>query len=324
LKKSSTLIKAFLLPYWQRDEVGADGKIQTAKDSNYHSHKGHDEHGHGEKKEVHDTEDDHQHEASGHHGKGHFHISLKFRPNEKQADLHIHTNEERNHFLGIDYSLIKDLPQLPSLRFSKILTNAVETGYVGACFVDRKTVVTLDRGNYTHDLNSCYTLVSADCSDQPHYAILLNKKDNRIGMKLYMGGDALEIVPTGDSEFTIKVNDEAIADPTKGFSFPEDDPEYPIFKLIQKGPFVHIVSKPLAIYIQYSAFSSMAIIPSQFRSDQCGLCGNFDKNKLPVNDLIGPHQCSLRPTEMTPAYTLQDDTCKEKIRPHVMPADCKH
>jgi len=240
------------------------------------------------------------------------------------VDMHLHTPTEHNHFLGIDYSLMNSNKKLPSLRFSQKMTVALKQGYIGRCVLSREHLSTLDRSNYTHSLTSCYSLLSADCTDDPHYAIFAKKENNKITLKALLGGDELIVAPKeSGTEFDVTINGEDVSASLKeGVAFPKDDPEFPIIKLIQRGPFIEIFSKPLSLIIRQSAFTTLIFVPTQFREGHCGMCGNFNKN--PFDDMIGPHQCVLDPKELTRAYTLHDDTCKEDVPKHTKPADCVH
>merc|ERR1712071_494408 len=61
------------------------------------------------------------------------------------------------------------------VEFSKLLS--YKSGLVGVCNVAAESIVTFDNVTLNYEAPTCYTLVSADCSPQPRYAVFAKKSD---------------------------------------------------------------------------------------------------------------------------------------------------
>jgi len=219
----------------------------------------------------------------------------------------------------------ENLGDIDSMRFGKLMKNLMKDGLLVRCHVNKASIGTLSNGTYHHNMKSCYTMASADCSDHPHYAVFtkIMPDTGKMAVKVYLGGDVVESIAKDDTTFEVNVNGEVVTgDLKEGYLFPIDDPQFPIFSVIQTGSLISIYSKPTGIQVGHFPTNVEIFVPSKYRNEHCGLCGDFNNNPEPSVDLIGPHGCSLAADQMTNAYTLRDETCTESIPKHTKPHHC--
>merc|ERR1712071_659862 len=124
------------------------------------------------------------------------HIEMKIELGAEGANIHVHTALMHSHYEGVD--LLQPLQY--GLRNARVGVSNLflyKTGLTGVCNVAPESVVTFDNVTLKYECPTCYTLVSADCSAQPRYAVFAKKTDKALplAVKIYAGGHHMEFTP---------------------------------------------------------------------------------------------------------------------------------
>ena len=116
------------------------------------------------------------------------HIEGQIEFGEDDVDIHVHTDIMHSHYENVD--ILKNLDMiLRNARAQMGAITAMKAGWVGTCNVAPTTAVTLDNVTLSYELPTCYTLISADCSPSPRYAVFAKKTSESlpIAVKIYVG-----------------------------------------------------------------------------------------------------------------------------------------
>lgn len=276
LARADTLLKASLLPYWSMH--APHGPTATAKKV-----------------------------------PGAGHIELKMEFGDEEADIHVHTDLMHSHYENVD--VLKYMTMLlRNARLQMSQLTAIKAGWVGVCDVAPKAVVTFDNVTMNYDLPTCYTLISADCSASPRYAVFAKKTTQSLplAVKIYVGGHTVEMTPTG-SGVDIKVNDKAVkVEPTKPYVLSDKDNVIQFVTISKIGARYFVQAPILMLTFRYTGDDITSLIPSTHRSQHCGLCGDY--NGQFSRELVSPSGCNVKDaTDLARSYVLRDKNCKESI-----------
>jgi hypothetical protein len=277
LARVDTMLKASLLPYWSMH--APHGPTATAK------------------KVI---------------GAGH--IELKLDVNEDDVDLHVHTDVMHSHYENVD--ILKNLGMaLRNARLPMSQMFAIKAGFVGICDVAPKAVVTFDNVTMNADLPTCYTLISADCSPTPRYAVFAKKTTGPslpLAVKIYAGGHTLELNPVA-SGVEVKANDKVVkVENNKPYVLADKDNviQYIVVSKIGARYFVQV--PVLKLTFRYTGDDITSMIPATHRAQHCGLCGDY--NGQFSRELVSPSGCNVKDaTDLARSYVLRDNKCKESI-----------
>jgi len=250
---------------------------------------------------------------------------LVFDPDTGTADLIWMTNKENSEFIGMKYlesfkygQSIQDY--LPSSRFSTAMKLFHEHDFVNYCTASNDQVRTYDNVTYDYQMHDCWTLLSADCSENPTFAVFMKKDDmNKISLKIQMGGQFVEIKRSGYSMFELTVDGEEVdLDEQESFLYPSRNivssgeiTERYKFR-IHKWDNTFTLDIPFVIVINYDGNQIQMTASPFLKGKQCGMCGDFNRNKR--FEFMGPQECLLKDgNEMAAAYSWEDgDSCPEK------------
>lgn len=241
------------------------------------------------------------------------HIELKIEFGEEDVDIHVHTAIMHSHYENVD--ILKNLDgALRNARLPSSLMASVKAGWIGICDVAPKSIVTFDNVTLSYDLPSCYTLVSADCSPSPRYAVFAKKTSTSLPMaaKFYIGGHTVELVPTG-SGIDVKANDKAVKlEPGKPHIIGDKDNIVQYATVTKIGARIYVRAPLLKLAFRYTGDDITNMIPATHRAQHCGLCGDY--NGQNSRELVGPTGCTLKDaTDLARSYVLKDKNCKETI-----------
>lgn len=189
--------------------------------------------------------------------------------------------------LSWDYSSLGFAPLLYNARFPRPNTNL---GLVSSCIVTTARVISWDNATITHPLSQCYTLAAADCTRSPKFALFMKKVKGPkpLAVKLYTGGNYVELIPDEQGKINININGKPVTDAVHGFSFPMQDTYYS-FKVWEKpGGLYEVDSKSSVGWLQYYGHSALFMLgPGLYSGNTCGLCGDLNSNA--ANDFHEPH-----------------------------------
>ena len=241
------------------------------------------------------------------------HIELKLNFGEDDVDIHVHTDTLHSHFENVEALESLDVI-LRNARFGIRQRAAVKSGLLGICDVAPKAIVTFDNVTLDYQLPKCWTLASADCSENPRYAVFVRKSDKMLPLaaKIYVGGHSLEMNPT-DSGVEFKANDKVVkVESNKPYVLSDKDNVMQFLTVTKMGSRYIIQAPLLKLTFRYTGDDITNLIPATHRSQHCGLCGDY--NGQIAQELVGPSGCShATVNDMAKAYVLKDKTCKEKV-----------
>lgn len=276
LARIDTLMKASLLPYWSMH--APHGPTATAKKV-----------------------------------PGAGHIELKLEAGQDDVDIHVHTDLMHSHYENVD--VLKNFNMiLRNARLQLSQMTAIKAGWVGVCDVAPKAVVTFDNVTLSYDLPSCYTLISADCSPSPRYAVFAKKSTQSLplAVKIYIGGHTLELNPTA-SGVEVKANDKVVrVESNKPYVLSDKDNVIQYLVVSKIGARYFVQAPVLMLTFRYTGDDITNMIPATHRSQHCGLCGDY--NGQFSRELVGPSGCNVKDaTDLARSYVLRDKNCKESI-----------
>jgi hypothetical protein len=241
------------------------------------------------------------------------HIEVKMEYSEEDVDIHVHTATMHSHYENVDILRNADM-LLRNGRLPSDLLLSVKAGWVGVCDVAPKSIVTFDNVTLSYDLPSCYTLISADCSSSPRFAVLAKKSSQSLPLaaKIYIGGHTVEMTPT-DNSVEVKVNDKVVKlEGGKPHVVGDKDNIVQYLTVNKIGPKYYVRAPQLKLAFRYTGDDITNLIPATHRAQHCGLCGDY--NGQNSRELIGPSGCNLKDaTDLARSYVVKDKNCKETI-----------
>ncbi|XP_057380358.1 uncharacterized protein LOC130702764 [Daphnia carinata] len=247
-------------------------------------------------------------------------IELKMDVGEDDVDLLVRTDQSLSQYENVDY--LKNAGMLlRNARFQMWHLTAMKAGWVGVCDVAPQEVVTFDKVKTNYELTSCYTLISADCSPTPRYAIFAKKSNVSLPMavKIYVGGHTLEFTPIlksiiANNGFEIKADDKLVnIEANKPYVLSDKDniTQYAVVNFISTRYFIQIPI--LKLTLRYTGDDITTMIAATHRAQHCGLCGDY--NGQTSQEFVGPSGCILgNGTDLARSYVLRDKVCKEGIQ----------
>jgi len=247
---------------------------------------------------------------------------LVFNPETGIVDLSWVTNKENSEFKGMKYMdslmyghFIDDF--LPSSSFSPAMKFLHNQDLMNYCTASTDEVRTYDNVTYGYQMHDCWTLLSADCSENPTFAVFMKKDDSKMALKLQMGGHFVEIKRSGYSMFEVTIDGEEVElDDQESFLFPSRNKvagmvnEKYKFR-IHKWENMFSVEIPFVIIVNFDGNQIQMTASPFLKGKQCGMCGDFNRNKR--FEFMGPQECLLKDgIEMAAAYSWAgDDSCPE-------------
>jgi len=208
---------------------------------------------------------------------------------------------------------------LPSSRYSPVMTMFHDHDLVNYCTASNDEIRTYDNVTYQYQMHDCWTLISADCSENPMFALFMKKDtSSKVVLKIVLEGQVIEIKSSGYSRYDLNVNGEEIdLDEHESFLYPSKETVHSGVTERYKFRIHHwdntfSVDIPFVLLINYDG-SQVQVKASPFlKGKQCGMCGDFDRSKR--FEFRGPQECLLNDgNEMAAAYAWEDgETCPEK------------
>jgi len=241
-------------------------------------------------------------------------IEMKVELGEEAANIHVHTALMHSHYEGVD--LLRPLQYgLRNARVEISKLFAYKTGLTGVCNVAPESVVTFDNVTLRYECPTCYTLISADCSAQPRYAVFAKKTDKTLplAMKIYAGGHFMEFTPT-EGEVEVRANGKVVTvESGKPYILADKDGIIQYFRVNKVGEHYYVDVPMLMLSFRYTGDDITNMIPATHRAQHCGMCGDF--NGQHARELVAPSGCTMKDaSDLARSYVLRDKNCKDSIR----------
>ena len=154
------------------------------------------------------------------------------------------------------------------------------------CTVSNDQVRTYDNVTYDYMMHDCWTLIYADCSEQPEAAVFIKKNQaNKISMRILIGSHTIEIQPAGYSSYELTVDGEEVElDDQESFLFPSQEKVYneptdDYHFRVHKWDNSFTVDIPFFSSVHYDGYQIMVLSTSFVMGRHCGMCGDFNRNK---------------------------------------------
>jgi len=197
---------------------------------------------------------------------------------------------------------------------------------INTCTLTKTNVRTFDNVTYPYvKEDTCWTLVAADCVENPTFAVFM-KKDERtkqLVLRVMVGDTKVEFIPINEKEFQLflkgnvgklgpielknneflYVNDRKLNEPNKL------DTDY-IFRILRKDRKFVLDFYP-QIILNFDGNSVNVVAGPLLRGRNCGMCGDY--NRVKANELKDTKMCVLKNgEEMARAWTLKNE-CNSQI-----------
>ena len=221
-----------------------------------------------------------------------------------------------NSWLGVDVGPVWRL--LPNARYSFNHVTGLRTSLTGICNVSPTTITTFDNVTASYRLPGCWTLTSADCSADPHYAVFIKKsgRDFPISAKIYAGGLSVEFEPASAS-VQVKVDDKIVAiEAGKPFVLADKSNSAVKYMTVSRSGARFVVDVPVfRLSVIYTGDDVTSVVTADSRSQHCGLCGDMNGQKVVEWTGPGGRECptSNGTDHIVNAYILKDKNCKDKF-----------
>jgi len=251
------------------------------------------------------------HEVKVNHNSGHIDMKVEFK--ESTADIHVHTALMHSHYDDVD-RVMSLKSALRNARIPAYSLFTFKSGLVGVCNVAAESVVTFDNVTLNYEAPSCYTLVSADCSAQPRYAVFAKKTDKALplAVKIYAGGHHMEFKPVDDGVQVRAAGKVVEVQDNEPYVFSDKNGIMTYFIVTKVGARYFIEVPMLRLNFRYTGDDITNMIPATHRAQHCGLCGDFDGQF--THEMVGPSGCQMKTaTDLANSYVLRDKYCKESI-----------
>merc|ERR1711892_729353 len=251
---------------------------------------------------------------------------LVFDPQTGTVDLTWMTSMENSEFKGMKYmdmfrygNSVEDY--LPSSKFSPAMKFLHHHDLMNYCTVSNDEVRTYDNVTYAYEMHDCWTMISADCTEQPTFAIFMKKDEsNKIAMRILMDSQTVELNPAGYSSYMLTIDGEEIElDDQESYLYPSltkvhgGVTENYQFR-VHKWDNTFSVDIPFITTINYDGNQIQMMASPFLKGKQCGMCGDFNRNKR--FEFWGAENCLLRNgNEMAASYAWadgEDDSCPER------------
>jgi len=206
-------------------------------------------------------------------------LMVEFKNNEETVDIRMQTSHGNTEMTDIPVRLPGWTQRLRNLKFAKTVPRLMEANIINPCIQTTEHVQTTDNATLAYQPQSCYSLISAHCSEKPVYAVFSRASGSGLDMKAYLGGHQITITKAGrvtvdGSEWNVVDHEEKVL--MKG--------DQEIFKLLKWGSTYNIYSF-LKVWILYDG-SFVEVVPApSVKGQHCGVCGNYDNNRK--NELLG-------------------------------------
>jgi len=178
------------------------------------------------------------------------------------------------------------------------------------CKIDGQALKTFDNKTLPVDLDRCYHLVAADCSEQKSFAVLLRElsSESKREVKIILGQSEIKLIPEGSSDIKVVVDgQEKEVRPGQLKSIVSQ--QLGVLGEIYRAPnkVVELKSSRYSLSITFDG-KDIAIESSQLtkKGQLCGICGN--QNQAQKDDIEGPKKCMYSKPEVEQAsYRLRDE-----------------
>ena len=238
---------------------------------------------------------------------------IQFNRMTPTFDLIVNRPQEKIEFrqIRLPYGLNHVLPLKAGLSNAKLIAQKV-TGSVlyPVCKIEGQALKTFDNKTLPVDLDRCYHLVAADCSEQKSFAVLLRElsSESKREVKIILGQSEIKLIPEGSSDIKVVVDgQEKEVRPGQLKSIVSQ--QLGVLGEIYRAPnkVVELKSSRYSLSITFDG-KDIAIESSQLtkKGQLCGICGN--QNQAQKDDIEGPKKCMYSKPEVEQAsYRLRDE-----------------
>ncbi|XP_068082833.1 vitellogenin-4 isoform X2 [Anabrus simplex] len=166
-------------------------------------------------------------------------------------------------------------PLLINTRFSPTLPIKMKLNLIGSCVVNSARVISFDSVNFNFDATPCYTLIAADCTKAPLFAVLAKKvAGTKLAVKVYVGGNEIEIIPTEQGKLQVSASGQLLDLSGKDYYYPSYHYIYTV-RQVEDGQ-VRITTDVSGIWVQHNGHVLILVAPMWHKGQLCGMCADFN------------------------------------------------
>jgi hypothetical protein len=210
-----------------------------------------------------------------------------FKDADRKLDMRMETSQGVQEFKDYPLSL-RWTGRLRNLKFTKTIKRLMDMKIISPCVVTRESVRTNDNVTYSMGLESCWTLASGHCGKTPNFGVFTKKSGSKMATMAYFGGHQVEI----DTNGGVKINGNGISLP-EGKEHVHSESGVEIFKVFKWGASINVYSF-MRVWVSTDT-NYVQILPApSTRGDQCGLCGNFNRNQF--DEYMGKDGVTMAPS----------------------------
>jgi hypothetical protein len=225
-------------------------------------------------------------------------------PMNSAVDVRIYKPHSNTFYSGVGISPVVEVFMPKRMDVTRSVLAAP-----GVCLVGKKTVTTFDGLTYNATTAGCDHLITKDCSDRYHFAVLARDEETSKVVTILLNGEKIEVFPATK---TVKVNGEQF---TYSTPVAVKDAEHKVLAHIRYSAdeFFVIESPSHLLRVVFDNKEVFVYASPIHRGRLCGLCGSQTGDKM--TDLIDAKECSVPRDLMDVAYELKNPAGCKSTKP---------
>ena len=233
-------------------------------------------------------------------------VSAKIRFNRRTPsfDLTINRPQEKIEFrqIRLPYGLNHIVPLKAGINnIKRIAQKVTGSTLYPVCKIEGQALKTFDNKTLPVELDRCYHLVAADCSELKSFAVMLREvSESKREAKIILGKSEIKLIPEGSDIKVVVDGQEKEVSPVQLKELKSS--HQVVLGHIYKAPnkVVQLSSSKYSLAITFDGMD-IAIETSQLtkKGQLCGVCGN--QNQQRKDDIEGPKMCIYSKPEVEQA-----------------------
>jgi hypothetical protein len=189
-------------------------------------------------------------------------------------NISISMPDSRKYSMKWDQSETSEMESSNALGIFDILRRTHSDDEMECSIKKGRFIRSFDGKSYKLPLNTCYTVIAKDCTEDPEFALMakkLSKNGEELKLKLVTREKTYELYKMS-KKMVVEINTYKIDE--------KDFEENGIYKVANKEGVYEIRCKDTGASVRFDGINILARIGTEYANRQCGICGhmNFDES----------------------------------------------